>query len=194
MTKQIKHTRQMRNERYKKPFDYFKAGSRTNRIFLEKVEKGSEEASYPTTKYEKLEKKDFQGIAKLRKEEENADVRQKYLHLNEHQLKARIYTLLYDTTKLQGLQTANPKLLRIVVVRDEATRFDFLRAGTIWKSVGKWEETTPEKNILIEVQFKDNNEGDVSEHLNELLKVYNRKYIKEQVLFVQIIPIEATSL
>lgn len=200
MTRQIKHQRQMRSSRYKKRFNFYDAGSRNvsriiqSQTFKTAVQKQIDRELYPEARYERVEAD--AKIMKLKKKQEAKP--NKYIKYDEKQIKARLYQLLFETEKIEGKPTTNIKKLTIIIHSEKGAEkgkyFDFLRAGSLWKNVGKWEETKPEKNVMIQVLFKDNYENDVSEEITELLDAYNKRYIKETALYSTIEPVEFTTL
>jgi len=104
-------------------------------------------------------------------------------------LQANIYRLLY----FERPERTDPELLTIVIRKDKAGLFDFMKAYTEWDSIGKWEELE-EGNVSIEVQFKDTPEEDIGKELMEQLKKYNEKVVGEELLYARTVPVEETTL
>jgi len=101
----------------------------------------------------------------------------------------RINELLYSPKDEQ----TDPELLEIVIRKDKASLFDFLKGYTEWKAQGRW-DMLDENNIVIQIQFKDTEGEAVGKELKELFKAYNTEVVKEDLLYFRTLPIEETSL
>jgi hypothetical protein len=86
------------------------------------------------------------------------------------------------------------ELLTVVLLKEKSHHLDFLRGYTQWNSVGRWQETPDEKNVSIEVQFKDAKNEEVGTRLMKLFNILNKKEIKEDQIYCRTMPIEETTL
>jgi len=105
-------------------------------------------------------------------------------------VKSCINELLFNPSPEQ----VDNELLTIVLLKEKARHLDFLKGYTKWNTVGTWEQYPNEKNVLIEVQFKDTKDERVGNKLMELLERLNRKEIKEEQIYARTTPIEETTL
>lgn len=91
-----------------------------------------------------------------------------------------------------------PKLLTIIVKKEKEPHFAFLKNETEFGVSGKWhskrDKLYQEENSEIEVIFYDDKDNTKSNLLMTELKNYNKKYVKEQVLYTTITPINKTSI
>ena len=108
---------------------------------------------------------------------------------NNTKTQKEINKLLFNPTKSQ----TDPELLEIIVRKDKAHHFDFLKGYTDWATEGRW-GGLDENNTLIQVQFKDTPSEKVGKRLKQLLKKYNKAVVKEDVLYFRTLPVEETSL
>jgi len=134
----------------------------------------------------------------------NACMTEKPERLSDAELKACINTLLFNPLAQKELGATDRESLNIVVLRSKAHHFKFLEGYTSWKSVGSWREVTPEgiiikeypeeKNVNIEIEFKDRPDEKIGKRLMELFTEFNRRFVKEQLLYVHTKPIEESTL
>lgn len=113
--------------------------------------------------------------------------------MSEEDIKAEITTILFDESFRKKCDAADRELLTIVVVKEKAHHFEFLRAYTTWKVFGLW-DTQKELNVQIECEFRDNEDECLGHRLMHLLYEYNRKVVKEQILYARTSPIEEGTL
>ena len=83
--------------------------------------------------------------------------------------------------------------LTIIIRKDKAHHFDFLKASTRFNVQGKWNNLT-EDNVEIQIQYKDTPSEAIGKELMEKLNQYNAIATKEEVLYVRTEPIEETTL
>lgn len=92
----------------------------------------------------------------------------------------------------------NPKLLTIIVVSNKEHYFNFLKNETEFEVQGKWHnkrnKTFEEDNAEITIQYFDDDAGTITHQLKNKLEKYNKKYIKEEILYTTTTPLEMTSL
>lgn len=90
------------------------------------------------------------------------------------------------------------KLLTIIVRKDKEKHFHFLKNETEFEVQGKWhnkrDKVYEEENAEIEVVFMDDKNGSVGNKVQKLLKEYNKKKVKEQVLYTRITPLDSSSV
>ena len=108
--------------------------------------------------------------------------------MSESELKGCINQLLFRPTKNQ----TDKELLSLVVLRDKKDKFDFLEGYTKWNAIGTWREVNEkgnvlkeypkEKNIQLEVEFRDTPDESVGNRLMDLFKEFNKKVVKEEDL------------
>lgn len=87
----------------------------------------------------------------------------------------------------------DPEVLTIIILKEKAHYFDFLKGYTEWGVKGRW-ETLDEKNFLIEIQFQDTKKEKVGMRIKKLLKDYNKLAVGEDLLYFRTVPVEETSL
>jgi len=104
-----------------------------------------------------------------------------------------LQTLINDLLFKDNPEKTDPELLEIVIRADKAKHFEFLKGYTTWGTKGRWHKLD-EDNVLIEVQFKDAKDEAVGETLKQAFSAYNKKVVKEDVLYFRTMPIEETSL
>ena len=124
--------------------------------------------------------------------------------LSDSELKSCINTIIYNPEAQKKLGATDREQLNIVILRDKANKLDFLEGYTKWKSIGSWREISPEgevikefpeeKNMSIEVEFKDRPDERIGKRLLELLSEVNRRWIKEKLLYAFTEPIEESTL
>ena len=106
--------------------------------------------------------------------------------------------LLYDEAVQKACDAKDRELLSIIVPRSKACNFDFLAGKTEWKVRGKWKRPDEgfdiEKNVQLDVQFKDAADECVGKRVIELLKAYNTKVVSEALLYARTMPIEEGTL
>lgn len=115
------------------------------------------------------------------------------------EIKSCIHKLVYDPQKAQ----TDKELLSIVVLRKKAKHFDFLEGYTKWRTVGSWREIQngkvvyefpEERNVQLDIEFKDKPDESVGTRLMELFKEFNTKEVDEKLLYARTVPIEESSL
>lgn len=105
-------------------------------------------------------------------------------------VKACINHFIFKPVKKQK----DSELLTVVLLREKAEHLKFLKGFTKWNSVGTWMEYPNEKNVTLEVQFKDTHNEEVGKRLMKLFKALNRREIKEKTIYCRTVPIEETTL
>ena len=128
-----------------------------------------------------------QGICKVGK------TRKKIKGINSNMNK--INQLIFNPTK----QQTDPELFEAVVLRDKLHHLDFLTGRTRIKAIGDWKSPKgitydEEKNVVVQVQFKDTKKEKVGKELTKRFKKLNKDLIGEELLYTRTIPIEETSL
>jgi hypothetical protein len=119
--------------------------------------------------------------------------------LTDDEIKNCMNTLLYDVRARKLLGARERESLNIVIKREKAHNFNFLQGFTRWGAVGSWrkvdekgnvvEEFPEEKNYYIEIEFKDTKDRKIGKKLLELLGEFNKRVVKEDLLYVTIKPI-----
>jgi hypothetical protein len=90
--------------------------------------------------------------------------------------------------------------LTIIIRKDKVGHFyDFLMAFTEWAATGAWkgpEMDTPlvEKNVVLEIEFLDSKDECIGRRIIDLLEAYNKKVVKETVLYSITKPVEEGTL
>ncbi|MBA7600964.1 hypothetical protein ES703_08027 [subsurface metagenome] len=105
--------------------------------------------------------------------------------------------LLYDEAVQKACDAKDRELLTIVIAQPKAHHFDFLEGKTEWKVRGKWRKDAGfdiERNVQLDIQFKDAADECVGKRVIELLKAYNQKAVGEALLYARTIPIEEGTL
>ncbi len=105
--------------------------------------------------------------------------------------------LLYDEAVQKACNAKDRELLTIVIVQPKAHHFDFLEGKTEWKVRGKWRKDAGfdiERNVQLDIQFRDAADECVGKRVIELLKAYNTKVVSEKLLYARTIPIEEGTL
>ena len=106
-----------------------------------------------------------------------------------------INDLIFNPGKAQ----TDPELFEAVVLRDKLHHFNFLKGRTRIKAIGDWEapkgdKYDEEKNVVIQVQFKDTKKEKVGKELIKRFKKLNKDLVGELLLYTRTIPVEETSL
>ena len=106
--------------------------------------------------------------------------------------------LLYDEAVRKACDANDRELLSIIIVQPKAYHFDFLTGKTEWKVRGKWKRPDEgfdiERNVQLDIEFKDAANECVGLRIIELLKAYNVKAVGETLLYARTIPIEEGTL
>ena len=106
--------------------------------------------------------------------------------------------LIYDEEVRKACDAEDRELLSIIIVQPKAHHFDFLTGKTEWKVRGKWKRPDEgfdiEKNVQLDVEFKDAADECVGKRIIELLKAYNKKVVSEELLYARTMPIEEGTL
>ena len=113
--------------------------------------------------------------------------------MSPEEIRKEIIMLLFDKDLQEKAGATDRELLTIVILREKAHYFDFLKAYTTWKVVGLW-EGEQEKNLQIEIEFRDTPNECIGNRLMHLLWEYNRKVVGEQVLYARTTPLEEGTL
>jgi len=115
------------------------------------------------------------------------------------EIKACTNKLLYDPMKSQ----TDRELLSIILLRDKEHYLDFLQGSTKIKAIGTWQDvkgdriikTYPdERNVKIEVEFRDTKKEAVGTRLMDIFTELNKREIGEQLLYARTAPIEESTL
>lgn len=107
----------------------------------------------------------------------------------ELELQGKISWLLFA----QRPERKDPEILSIVIPREKAAHFDFLKAYTRWPARGVWKGER-ERNVYIEVLFRDTPKEEVGTELMRLLDRYREEVLKEEALYAVTMPVEETTL
>ena len=106
--------------------------------------------------------------------------------------------LLYKEDVQKACDAKDRELLSIIIAQPKAYHFDFLEGKTEWKVRGKWKRPDDgldiERNVQLDVEFKDAANECVGERIIKLLKAYNTKVVGEKLLYARTIPIEEGTL
>ena len=108
-------------------------------------------------------------------------------------IKNEISEILFDKDFWKKCDATNRELLTIVIVKEKARHFDFLKGYTTWKVTGLWEKEK-ELNTQIDCEFRDNKDECLGNRLMHLLYDYNKRVVKEEVLYARTSPIEEGTL
>lgn len=115
-------------------------------------------------------------------------------------LQKEIVDLLYSAKSYNGNTPKDHEVLTITVLQKKNPHFQFLKAHTRWGAVGSWvneekgHKFMDEKNSIIQVEFLDTHNEALGRRLMQLFDDYNKKYVKEDSLYVRTHPIEESSL
>lgn len=119
--------------------------------------------------------------------------------LKDDELKSCMNTLLYDVRARRYLGAKERESLNIVVKREKADNFNFLEGFTRWSAIGSWREIDEkgnvvkefpeEENYYIEIEFKDTKDRRIGKKLLELLGEFNKRVVREDLLYATIKPI-----
>lgn len=114
-------------------------------------------------------------------------------------IQQELNSLLYNEEVQKACGAKARALLSIVILKEKAHKFDFLKGGTEWKVIGKWKpdgnghhDIMIEKNVQVDIEFKDH--ACIGGRVIELLKEYNRKEVGEQLLYARTMPVEEGTL
>lgn len=121
--------------------------------------------------------------------------------MDDTMLKGCINKLLFKPDKSQ----TDRELFTTVVLGSKAKQFKFLEGYTKWRTVGSWRdidkhgnvisEYPDENNVLMEVEFKDRPDEGVGKRLvDNLFPEFNKRFVKEDLLYTRTIPVEESSL
>jgi hypothetical protein len=118
-------------------------------------------------------------------------------------IKKEMFDLLYNVKTYKGEKAVKHEVLTVVVLRDKAHHFDFLKAYTDWNAVGSWtpaqrpfrvQSYDDEKNKVLEIEFLDTKSDKIGRRLEVLLKKLNKTEVGEWLLYSRTTPISETSL
>lgn len=107
----------------------------------------------------------------------------------ESELKGKISWLLFARRP----ERKDPEVLSVVIPKEKAAHFDFLKAYTKWPARGVW-KGTQERNVYIEVLFNDTPREEVGTELMRQLERYKEDVLKEEALYAVTVPVEETTL
>lgn len=107
----------------------------------------------------------------------------------------RINKLMFKPSKNQ----TDPELFEIIILKAKLHHFNFLTGRTRIKATGDWKDPKgkaydEEKNVIVQVQFKDTKTEKVGKELTRRFKKLNNDLIGEELLYTRTLPIEETSL
>ena len=106
--------------------------------------------------------------------------------------------LLYDEAVQKVCKAEDRELLSIIIAQPKAHHFDFLTGKTEWKVRGKWRRPDNgfdiERNVQLDIEFKDAADESVGKRIIDLLKAYNEKAVSEELLYARTIPVEEGTL
>ena len=113
-------------------------------------------------------------------------------------IKDELNALIYDEAVQKACAAKDRELLSIIIAQPKAYHFDFLTGKTEWKVRGKWRRPDDgfdiERNVQLDVEFKDAADECVGKRIIELLKVYNTKVVRETLLYARTLPVEEGTL
>ena len=113
-------------------------------------------------------------------------------------IKDELNALLYSEAVQKACDAKDRELLTIVIAQPKAYHFDFLEGKTEWRVRGKWRRPDEgfdiERNVQLDIQFKDAADECVGKRIIELLKAYNTKVVSEALLYARTISIEEGTL
>ena len=106
--------------------------------------------------------------------------------------------LLFVEEVQKACDAKDRELLSIIIAQPKAHLFDFLQGKTEWKVRGKWRRPDNgfdiERNVQLDVEFKDALDECVGKRIIDLLKAYNKKVVAEELLYARTIPVEEGTL
>jgi len=106
--------------------------------------------------------------------------------------------LLYEAEVQKACDAKDRELLSIIIAQPKAHHFDFLTGKTEWKVRGKWRRPDEgfdiERNVQLDIEFKDATDECVGKRIIKLLSAYNTKVVSEALLYARTIPIEEGTL
>jgi hypothetical protein len=110
-----------------------------------------------------------------------------------------INDLLFNKKCDSGEELKYPKQLTIIILKKKEPYFHFLKNETEFGVQGQWHSQNShkvfkEKNAEINVIYLDDKDDTVTKKLKTKLNAYNKKYVKEEVLFVTATPLDMTTL
>jgi len=113
-------------------------------------------------------------------------------------IQKEINQLLYDADVQTACGASDRELLSIIIAHPKAQHFDFLIGKTEWKVRGKWKRPDKgfdiERNVQLDIEFKDSPDECVGQRVVELLKQLNAKAIGETLLYARTTAIEEGTL
>ncbi|RLE08112.1 hypothetical protein DRZ78_01775 [Candidatus Aerophobetes bacterium] len=115
------------------------------------------------------------------------------MQMSPEEIRKEILKLLFDDNFSKKANAKDRELLTIIILQSKAPYFEFLKAYTTWRVFGLWEGEA-EKNLQIDVEFRDNPQECIGNRLMHLLWAYNKKVVKEQVLYARTTPVEEGTL
>jgi len=120
------------------------------------------------------------------------------LRMSVRAIQDELNALLYDEAVQKACDTKDRELLSIIIAQPKAYHFDFLTGKTEWKVRGKWKRPDDgfdiERNVQLDVEFKDAADECVGKRIIELLRAYNTKLVGETLLYARTIPVEEGTL
>jgi len=121
----------------------------------------------------------------------------------QRRLQKKILKLLYNVKEYDGEPATEHEVLTIVAPnlpspklkgKTPADMLEFLRDYTDWKAIGESKKWGREQNIVFQIEFLDTKNNKIGQELIRLFDEYNRKYIKEDVLYVRTTKLSESSL
>ena len=100
-----------------------------------------------------------------------------------------INEILYEPKR----DAVDSEVVTIDVPRSKKKDFEFLKAYTEYPTVGKWKQYK-DKNLQIEVQFKDAKDEKYGKRLMSLLQKFNKEKLKEEQIYARTTPVEETTM
>lgn len=113
-------------------------------------------------------------------------------------IQKELNALIFDDEVKKACNAEDRELLSIIIAQPKAHHFDFLKGKTEWKVRGKWRRPDDgyeiEKNVQLDIEFKDSQSEHVGQRIINLLREYNVKAVGETVLYARTMPIEEGTL
>ena len=175
----------MSREQQKAVFAKFGRGAprRTQRIGKSV---GTSDKTTAKERIELVRRREIEGKLRGRKRERGKKYTKRVKNIQKE-----IYFGLYDPKP----ENTKKELMVIIVPRDRAHHFNFLRAYTGWNAVGKWKDEPFEKNVKIEIEYRDDPEDRLGKKLRRIISEdYNAAVIGEEVLLCRTEPIEKSTI
>lgn len=164
--------------------------------------------TYVNRRFDKLEKTEIKPLSrdvkKLKKGEVIDPPKNKLSNKPEQrQLQQEILNLIYNVKQYGDESATEREVLTITVLNQPSNKLkgripqdqlDFLSTYTTWKVIGETGQWGREQNLVMQVEFLDTKSNSIGQRLIELFDEYNRKYVKEDVLYVKTEKLSESSL